>query len=199
MKVGFPVRKLDRRYTYGDYRTWPDDERWELIDGVAWNMSPAPSTRHQGILGELHIQVAPHVKGTGCKVFLAPFDVLLPETGKQGEDDVPNVVQPDLTGICDPSRITVRGCFGAPDWVVEILSPWTLKKDLDAKFALYERHAIREYWVIDPGSRTVHVYRLEASGRYGDPIIMEDDAEILCPVGSGIVVHIAEMFAGAAG
>jgi Uma2 family endonuclease len=197
MKVGLPARKLDRRYTYAEYRTWPDDERWELIDGVAWNMSPAPSSRHQGILGELHIQVAPHVKGTGCRVFLAPFDVLLPESGSQGEDDVPNVVQPDLTGICDSSRITERGCCGAPDWVVEILSPWTLKKDLDAKFALYERHGIRDYWVIDPGSRTVHVYRLEAEGRYGDPLILEKDSEIRCPIGSGIVVHLAELFAGA--
>jgi len=196
-KVGLPARKLDRRYTYADYRTWPDDERWELIDGVAWNMSPAPSSTHQAILGELHIQVAPHVKGTHCRVFLAPFDVLLPETGGQREDDVPNVVQPDLTGICDASRITERGCFGAPDWVVEIISPWTLKKDLDAKFALYERNGIREYWVIDPGSRTVHVYRLEVSGRYGDSVIHEKDAEIPCPVGSGIVVHVAELFAGA--
>jgi Uma2 family endonuclease len=194
-KVGLPARKLDRRYTYADYRTWPDDERWELIDGVAWNMSPAPSSRHQGILGELHIQVAPHLKGTPCRVFLAPFDVLLPETGSQREDDVPNVVQPDLTVICNASRITERGCFGSPDWVVEILSPWTLKKDLDAKFALYERNAIREYWLIDPGNRTVHVYRLEKSGRYGDPVIHEKDAKIPCPVGSEIVVDSAELFA----
>jgi len=195
--VGLPVRKLDRRYTYADYRTWPDDERWELIEGVAWNMSPAPAVRHQAILGELHIQVAPFVKGTRCRVFLAPFDVLLPESASQREDDVPNVVQPDLTGICEASRITERGCFGAPDWVVEILSPWTLKKDLDAKFALYERNGIREYWVIDPGSRTVHVYRREASGRYGDPLILERDADVTCPLGTGIVVHLAEVFAGA--
>jgi Uma2 family endonuclease len=194
MKRGLPARKIDRSYTYADYRTWPEDERWELIDGVAWNMSPAPSSRHQGILGELHIQVAPHLKGTPCRVFLAPFDVLLPETIGQREDDVRNVVQPDLTGICDASRITERGCFGSPDWVVEILSPWTLKKDLDAKFALYERNGIGEYWVIDPGSRTIHVYRIEASGKYGDSAIYEKDAEIPCPVGSGIVVHAADVF-----
>jgi Uma2 family endonuclease len=193
-KVGLPVRKLDRRYTYADYRTWPDEERWELIDGVAWNMSPAPSTRHQGILGELHIQVAPFLKGTPCRVFLAPFDVLLPESGSQAEDDVPNVVQPDLTGICQASRITERGCFGAPDWVVEILSPWTLKKDLDAKFALYERNGVREYWVIDPGSRTLHVYRLEPSGRYGDPDILEGDAQVPCPIGPGTVVRLSALF-----
>ncbi len=192
--MGLPVRKLDRRYTYADYRTWPDDERWELIDGVAWNMSPAPSPWHQSLLGELYLQVAPSLRGTPCLVFLAPFDVLLPETGNQPEDDVPNVVQPDLTVVCDASRITKRGCFGSPDWVVEILSPWTLKKDLDAKFALYEHHGVREYWVIDPGSRTVHVYRRERSGKYGDPLILGEDAELPCPVGSATVVRLKELF-----
>lgn len=195
--MGLPARKQDRRYTYADYRDWPEDERWELIDGVAWNMSPAPSSSHQAILGELFIQIAPSLKGSLCRAFVAPFDVLLPETGNQREDEVPNVVQPDLTVICDASRITERGCFGAPEWVVEILSPWTLKKDLDAKFALYERNGIREYWVIDAGSRTLHVYQREASGRYGDPVIHEKDAKITCPVGSGIVVDLAEVFAAA--
>jgi Uma2 family endonuclease len=193
--MGLPARKLDRRYTYADYRTWPDDERWELIDGVAWNMSPAPSSRHQGLLGELHIQVAPRLKGTQCRVYLAPFDVLLPEHAGQREDDVPSVVQPDLTGICDASRITPRGCFGAPDWVVEIISPWTMKKDLNEKFALYERNGIREYWLIDPGSRTMHVYQLEATGRYGEALVLEQDAEVPCPLGEGIVVRLAEVFA----
>ena len=196
-KVGLPVRKLDRRYTYADYRTWPADERWELIDGVAWNMSPAPATTHQAILGELYLQVAPFLKGTPCRVFLAPFDVLLPDTAAQREDDVPNVVQPDLTVVCDSSCITERGCFGAPDWVVEILSPWTLKKDLDAKFALYERSGVREYWIVDPGSRTVHVYRREPSGKYGDPLILEGDAQATCPVGTGIAIDLGEVFGAA--
>lgn len=110
---------------------------------------------------------------------------------------MPSVVQPDLTAVCDSSRITERGCFGAPDWVVEILSPWTLKKDLDAKFELYERNSVREYWVIDPGSRTVHVYRREPSGRYGDPAILEGAAQVPCPVGSGIVVRLSELFPAA--
>ncbi len=195
--MGLPARKTDRRYTYGDYRTWPEDERWELIDGVAWNMSPAPSASHQALLGELYLQVAPGLKGTPCRVFLAAFDVLLPESADQREDDVPNVVQPDLTGICDASKIAERGCFGAPDWVVEILSPWTMKKDLDAKFSLYERNHVREYWVIDPGHRTLHVYRLEESGKYGDPLILERSAELACPIGNGIVVRLEPVFAAA--
>jgi Uma2 family endonuclease len=156
-----------RRYTYADYRTWPDDERWELIDGVAWNMSPAPSTSHQAILGELHLQVAPSLKGTRCRVFRAPFDLLLPGSRGKREDEVADVVQPDLTGICGPARVTERGCFGAPDWVV------------------------------DPGSRTVHVYRLEESGRYGEAAIHESDATIPCPIGSAISVGLPAVFAEA--
>lgn len=193
--MGPPARKFDRRYTYADYKTWPDDERWELIDGVAWNMSPAPSSWHQGILGELYIQVAPSIKGTGCRVFFAPFDVLIPETAGQAEDEIPHVVQPDLTGICDLSKIVTKGCVGAPDWVVEILSPWTLKKDLDAKFSLYERSGVREYWIIDPGNHTVHVYRREASGKYGDPLILEAGETLRCPIGPGAAVSLSELFA----
>jgi Uma2 family endonuclease len=193
--MGLPARKMDRRYTYADYRTWPDDERWELIDGVAWNMSPAPNRRHQGLLGELYAQVVNGVKATACRLYLAPFDVLLPDSADQREDDVACVVQPDLTGICDASRLTPRGCFGAPDWVVEIISPWTMKKDLHEKFVLYERNGIREYWLIDPASRTLQVYRMGPAGRYGEAEILEENAEIACPLGDGIVVHLAELFA----
>jgi len=193
--MGLPARKMDRRYTYADYRTWPDDERWELIDGVAWNMSPAPNRRHQGLLGELYAQVVNGVKATACRLYLAPFDVFLPDSADQEEDDVTSVVQPDLTGICDASRLTPRGCFGAPDWVVEIISPWTMKKDLNEKFLLYERNRIREYWLIDPASRTLQVYRLGPAGRYGEAEILEENAEIACPLGEGIVVRLAELFA----
>jgi Uma2 family endonuclease len=182
--MGPPARKMDRRYTYADYRTWPDDERWELIDGVAWNMSPAPNRRHQGLLGELYAQVVNGVKATACRLYLAPFDVLLPDSADQREDDVACVV-----------RLTPRGCFGAPDWVVEIISPWTMKKDLHEKFVLYERNGIREYWLIDPASRTLQVYRMGPAGRYGEAEILEENAEIACPLGDGIVVHLAELFA----
>lgn len=193
--MGLPARKMDRHYTYGDYRTWPDDERWELIDGVAWNMCAAPNRRHQGLLGELYAQVAASIKKTGCRLYLAPFDVLLPESSDQGEDDVPNVVQPDLAGICDPAKLTPRGCLGAPDWVVEIISPWTMKKDLHEKFTLYERHGVREYWLIDPASRTMQVYRHEPPGRYGEALVLEENAEIACPLGEGVVVRLSELFA----
>ncbi len=167
--MGLPARKTDRHYTYGDYRTWPDDERWELIDGVAWNMSAAPSTDHQRILGRLYMQVAAFLQGKACEVFLAPFDVLLPGSAEQEMDEVDSVVQPDLVVICDPAKVVPRGCWGAPDLAVEILSPWTTKKDLSEKHALYERHGVREYLVLDLYGRWLHVYRLGADRRFGEP------------------------------
>ena len=151
-RMGIPARKTDRHYTYGDFRTWPEDERWELIDGVAWNMSPAPSVDHQRILGRLYLQFARLLEGRKsdpCEVFLAAVDVFLPVSAGQEMDDVDTVVQPDL--------------------LVEILSPWTSKKDLADKHALYEGHGVREYLTVDPQGCWVHVYRLGPDRRYGQP------------------------------
>jgi len=113
-RTGDPARKTDRRYTYGDYRTWAEDERWELIDGVAWNMSPAPVRRHQGILTEILPQLLPYMEGKSCEVYAAPFDVLLPERPDQDEDEVSTVAQPDISVVCDQAKLTDKGCTGAP-------------------------------------------------------------------------------------
>ena len=121
--MGEPLRKADRRYTYGDYRQWPNDERWEIIDGVAWNMSPAPNRNHQSILTQLLKEIAVYLEDKECKVYPAPFDVLLPEEGEDDERSVSTVVQPDISVICDRSKLTYKGCTGSPDWIVEILSP----------------------------------------------------------------------------
>lgn len=126
--VGLPARKDDRLYTYGDYRTWSEDERWELIDGVAFDMSPAPSTAHQALSTELAYAIRAFLGRSGCRVFAAPFDVLLPAAPDQPEDEVATVVQPDLAVVCDPSRLRGFGCFGAPDWIIEILSPYTSRR-----------------------------------------------------------------------
>ena len=134
-----PAIKQDQVYTYGDYRKWPDDERWELIEGTAWNMSPAPTRFHQGISAELLRQIKNHADNTSCKVYAAPFDVLLPGIGEVEEDAVTSVVQPDISVICDLGKLTDKGCTGAPDWVVEILSPSTSKKDFNDKMALYQK------------------------------------------------------------
>ena len=121
-------------YTYADHAGWPDDERWELIDGTAWNMSPAPNRWHQQYLTSLLGQLLPYFDGHPCRVYPAPFDVLLPDYSEQDEDDVPTVVQPDISVICDRKKLTFKGCTGAPDWIIEILSPFTSRKDMSIKF-----------------------------------------------------------------
>jgi hypothetical protein len=112
--MGDPALEPDDHFTYRQYKTWPDEERWELIDGHAWSMSPAPRTRHQTLLGKLHLEFGTFLRGKPCKVFLAPFDVLIPKA-EEPDDDVDTVVQPDLVVFCDRSRITDKGSRGAPD------------------------------------------------------------------------------------
>jgi Uma2 family endonuclease len=202
-RVSEPARKFDRVYTYADYAQWPDDERWELIQGTAWNMSPAPSTRHQATLSVLGRFFLPWAASGSCAVFVAPFDVVLPEWPGQARDEATNVVQPDLSVICDRSRLREWGCYGAPDLVVEILSPHTSKKDLNEKFALYEKHRVAEYWVVDPGNLWVHIYRLGADSRFGDPRILAVGGTSREPgattaesaVCGGLAVPLAELFA----
>jgi Uma2 family endonuclease len=195
-KMGEPAVKRDRVYTYGDYKNWPDDERWELIDGTAWNMSPAPNRYHQGYLVELVRQIANYLEGRPCKMYAAPFDVLLPDRAEQEEDDVVTVVQPDISVICDPGKLTDKGCTGAPDWIIEILSPYTSKKDMTVKFELYRRHRVREYWIVDPGNRYVHVYLLNEDGRYPeDPGVYLADALVPCTVLEGLSIDLPRVFA----
>jgi len=167
---------IDRsgRFTYRDYKTWPDEERWELIDGIAYDMSAAPMIRHQGLSGELLRQFATFLKGRPCRVFAAPIDVLLPRPG-QDDDEADCMVEPDLVVVCDRSKIGERYIRGAPDLVVEILSPSTTKKDLNEKFGLYERVGVREYWVVEPKAEWLSRYVLDAKGRFGEPLAWERD------------------------
>ena len=150
----------EQHHTYGEYLLWPEDQRYELIDGVAYAMTPAPTRRHQEVLGELFRQVANALQHHPCKAFIAPFDVRLPK-GDEADEQVDTVVQPDLSVICDPDKLDERGCRGAPDWVVEVLSPATASHDHKLKRAVYERAGVREYWLIHPIDRMVTIYRLE--------------------------------------
>jgi Uma2 family endonuclease len=167
-------------FTYGDYETWPDDQRWELIDGVPYDMTPAPSRRHQEILGALHLQFATYLKGKPCRVYLAPFDVRLPE-GQEEDNRIKTVVQPDLTVVCDRTKLDNRGCKGAPDLCIEIISPHTAVKDAKIKLALYEKVGIKEFWLVYPLDATVIVFTLDSNGKYGKPNIFITGDQV--PVG----------------
>jgi len=135
--MGLPKRD-EARHTYPEYCRWPEDARWELIDGIAYAMPPAPSRRHQEVLGELFRQVANALAGHPCRPFIAPFDVRLPRAG-EADDAIDTVVQPDLSVACDPGKLDERGCRGAPDGVVEVLSPATAGHDHIIKRGVYER------------------------------------------------------------
>jgi Uma2 family endonuclease len=165
-------RRDELRHTYGEYLTWPEETRYELIDGVAYAMAPAPSRRHQEVLGELFRQVANALEGHPCRPFIAPFDVRLPR-GDEADEAVDTVVQPDLVVVCDRSKLDEHGCRGAPDWVVEVLSPDTAGHDHILKRAVYERARVREYWLVHPLDRIVTVYRLGEGNRYGVPEVRE--------------------------
>jgi Uma2 family endonuclease len=166
-----PRQHPARRFTYGDYRHWPDEERWELIDGEAYGMSPAPSRSHQEWVVELARQVSNFLVGKPCRPYVAPFDVRLPENN-EADDDIKTVVQPDISVVCDRAKLDDAGCRGAPDWIIEVLSPGTSRKDQIRKKALYERHGVREYWLVHPVDHILTRYFLE-NGRYGAPLIEE--------------------------
>ncbi len=196
-RMGNPALEPQERFTYRHYRTWPDEERWELIEGHAWCMSPAPTRRHQGIQGELYVALRMFLKGKSCKVYNAPFDVLLPESD-EADDDVDTVVQPDIVVYCDRSKLTEAGARGAPDLVIEILSPSTSKKDLNDKYDLYQRRGVREYWVVDPAGMWLCVYHLGADGKFDSGTMREkgrDWSPLESAVLSGFSVDPAELFA----
>lgn len=154
-----------RPYTYGDLRRWPEDERWELIDGEAFAMT-GPSWQHQLVCMNLGAQLLAHFRDRGCRVFPAPFDVRLPK-GDEDNDAIQTVVQPDISVVCDKTKLDSRGCRGAPDLIVEILSPSTAARDHVTKRALYERHGVREYWLVHPLDRILMIYwRSEPGGGY---------------------------------
>jgi len=191
--MGNPALAPNERFTYRHYRTWPDEERWELIDGHAWAMSPAPMTRHQELSGRLFLEIGVFLKGKPCKVFEAPFDVLLP-TSVEADDDVDTVVQPDISIFCDTSRIAKRGARGAPDWVIEVLSARTAKKDFETKYQLYQRHGVREYWIVDPGAAAIHAWRIDANGFFGEETIYEEGDSAPSTVLEGLIIDATQLF-----
>ncbi len=165
MKIEEP--DLTGTYSYSDYLTWQWTEMTELIRGKIYKMSPAPGSTHQEVSMKLTLDIGNFLKGKKCQLFSAPFDVRLPLSSKQKTDkQITTVVQPDLCVVCGPSKIDERGCLGAPDWIIEILSMHTSAKDLREKFDVYEEADVKEYWVVHPQEQTVLVYTLDEKEKY---------------------------------
>jgi len=187
------AKKADERYTYADYLSWDDGERWELIEGIPHCMTPAPNTEHQTLSMELSGILHGFLKGKPCRVFAAPFDVRLPASHGAGDGDVDTVVQPDISVICDESKIDARGCLGAPDITVEILSPSTAYRDETEKLKLYEKHGVKEYWIINPEAKYMMIYRLK-DGTYGKPDYLMGDDVLESRVLQGFRVPLKEIW-----
>lgn len=182
---------LNKIYSYADYLLWKFEERIELIKGRIFKMSPAPSRKHQDISMNLIGEMIPIFKGQKCKMYTAPFDVRFPKESTDNKT-IYTVVQPDICIICDENKLDDKGCIGAPDLIVEILSPGNSKKELKNKFELYEEYGVKEYWIVNPLDEVVYVHTLE-NGKYKGAFPITDDY-IHSEVFPKVKIHTDEVF-----
>jgi len=187
---------MNKRYTYADYLTWWDDKSRELIHGFIKMMSPAPRLGHAEVSSNVtwHLQSIVRKNKSKCKVFSAPFDVRFPKQGEIANDKIDTVVQPDICVICDLSKLDEGGCCGAPDMIVEILSPSTLKKDVTEKFALYEESGVNEYWIVHPKDKAVTVFLLQETGKYDAGAIYELKGKVPVHVFDNYLIDLDDIF-----
>jgi Uma2 family endonuclease len=185
---------LKKQYTYADYLTWQIKDRVELIKGFIYKMSPAPTPIHQIISGNLVTDINTFLRKSQCQVFSAPFDVRLKNKRKSSNDnEIISVVQPDVCIVCDKLKIDTRGCIGAPDMIIEILSKGNTKLELEEKFMLYQENEVKEYWIVQPGDETVTVFDL-INNAYVLRKIYSNDSEIHVAVVPGLVLKMADIF-----
>jgi Uma2 family endonuclease len=187
-----------RRISYADYLTWTDGKMWEIIDGIAYAFS-APLRKHAHAISSFFLKAGLYIqrKKGKCKIYTAPFDVRLPIDGEVADDEIFNVAQPDICVICDPSKLDEKGCIGAPDLIVEVLSPSTSKRDLNLKFSLYEKAGVREYWVVYPNDKAVTVFILQPEEKYDDGTTYElINGATKVPVQTleGLEINLEELF-----
>lgn len=189
--MALPVEKA--RYTFADVLTWEENERVELIDGEAVMMAP-PSVEHQRISREIFRQLANYLEGKKCEVFAAPFGVRLFERDGDAPEDVDTVVEPDISVICDSGKLDTHDCKGAPDLVIEILSPSTRRQDRLVKPGLYQRAGVRESWIVNPEDKTVQVMLQDGAGslRIHEDYGREDTAKV--NVLEGCFIDLGKVF-----
>jgi len=191
--MGLSAKRRDGTFTYADYLAWPEGERWELIDGVAFNLVPAPSDAHQGLVVNVVAQLRVYLKGKPCKVRCAPYDVRLP-VGDEDDADVETVVQPDIVVVCDATNLDERGCRGAPDFIIEVLSKSTTHRDLFEKTDLYERVGVKEYWILHPTERVLYIQRLDDAGTFMPVQVVKGEGCIAVEALPGVVIDLDDAF-----
>jgi len=162
--------KNPSKYNYNDYLTYKENDRIEIIEGKIYNMAPAPSRIHQQLISDISYELQHHIKSNNgsCKVYVAPFDVILINDDEEALNSK-NIVQPDISVICDKSKLTDKGCTGSPDMIVEVVSPYNPSNDFVRKLNLYQEYKVKEYWIVNPMDRSVLVYVLSKDG-YNAPL-----------------------------
>lgn len=189
--MAFPKARKDY-FTYAQYLNWEDGKRWEIIDGLAYDMSPAPNRSHQQISMSLSVIIGNYLLGKQCQIFAAPFDVRFCED--EASDEIINIVQPDISVICDPDKLDERGVKGAPDWIIEITSPSTIKHDFGTKLLIYQKFGVKEYWIVDPASKTVHVYRRDLVGLYFEKQTVGNQDKVISGIFPDLEIILKEIF-----
>lgn len=185
---------LSKSYTYADYLLWRFKERIELIKGKIVRMSPAPSSNHQRIVFELSGLFYNALKKKPCQAFVAPFDVRFIKSDEKGKE-VRNVVQPDLCVVCDANKIDKRGCLGAPDLVVEILSPGNSQKEMLQKYELYEEFGVREYWVVNPMEEHILLFVAKDEGKFiGLKPVVKGGTALVSHIFPDLIIPLDEVF-----
>ena len=188
-----PVPQEERQYTYADYLAWPEDERVEIIDGVPY-MQATPSPEHQEISMNLSTQISVYLKGKTCKVYAAPFSVRLIKGDEKKDEEIKKVFEPDITVVCDKSKIDKHGCKGIPDMIIEIISPSSIKHDRVTKFNQYEKAGVIEYWVVEPEGKIVRVFVVQSNGRYCRPEIYTEEEKITVSIFPDLTVDLSAVF-----
>jgi Uma2 family endonuclease len=186
---------LSKTYSYADYLKWTFEDRLELIKGKIFKMTPAPNLYHQDISAVVFYELYKYLKDKSCKTYCAPFDVRLPRKKGSSNEQVYTVVQPDICVICDISKLDTRGCTGAPDIVIEILSPGNNQKELKNKYEVYEESGVLEYWLISPQDKTFLKYTL-IDGQYQPSRLLTIGDIITTPILPGFELDLETVFAG---
>lgn len=189
-----PLPEEKNRYTYADYLTWSENERWEIIDGVPI-LQAAPTWQHQAIVRELLTQFNIFLKNGPCEVFASPFDLRLPERNQKDEETT-FVVQPDIIVVCDKQGLKGTGYYGTPIMLIEISSPSTARSDKVWKFRRYEAAGVKEYWIVEPDGKFISVFTLATDGLYGRPGIYTDTDRVRVSVLPELSVDLEPVFAG---
>ena len=188
-----PLSQEEKKYTYADYLKFPNDERWEIIDGIPY-MQSASTWQHQAVSIQLASQLNDYFTGRPCRVFAAPFDLCIPELD-ECDEEISNIIsQPDIVVVCDESKLRKTGYFGVPSLIIEITSPSSARNDKLFKFNKFEKAGVKEYWIVEPDAKLVSVFTLQDNNRYGRPELYTEADDVEVSIFTGLVIKLITVF-----